>query len=60
LMMGVVGVALTRFVDNPIQTMLQDSPLWTILFLVLAVAGIIVQLRAAPVPEIDTYASSRI
>ena len=60
LMMGVIGVALTRFVDNPIQTMLQDSPLWAILFIVLAVAGIIVQLRAAPVPEIDTYAGSRI
>ena len=37
LMMGVVGVALTRFVDNPIRTMLQDSPIWTILFLVLVV-----------------------
>jgi hypothetical protein len=60
LMMGVIGVALTRFVDNPIQTMLQDSPLWAILFIVLAVAGIIVQLRASPVPEIDTYAGSRI
>ena len=57
LMMGVVGVALTRFVDNPIQTMLQDSPLWTILFLALAIGGIIVQLRAAPVPELDSYAS---
>jgi hypothetical protein len=60
LMMGVIGVSLTRFLDNPIQTMLQDSPLWTILFLVLAIAGIIVQLRAAPVPEIDTYASTGI
>jgi hypothetical protein len=60
LMMGVIGVTLTRFLDNPIQTMLQDSPLWTILFLVLAIAGIIVQLRAAPAPEIDTYASTGI
>jgi hypothetical protein len=57
LMMGVVGVALTRFVDNPIRTMLQDSPIWTILFLVLVVGGIIVQLRATPVPELDSYAS---
>ena len=57
LMMGVVGVALTRFVDNPIRTMLQDSPIWTILFLVLFVGGIIVQLRATPVPELDSYAS---
>ncbi len=58
LMMGVVGVAITRFVDNPIQTMLQDSPLWTILFLALAIGGIIVQLRAAPVPELDSYVST--
>ncbi len=57
LMMGVVGVALTRFVDNPIRTMLQDLPIWTILFLVLVVGGIIVQLRATPVPELDSYAS---
>ena len=58
LMMGVVGVGLTRFVENPIQTMLQDSPIWTILFLVLAIGGILVQLRAAPVPEIDGYAGA--
>ena len=58
LMMGVVGVAITRFVDNPIQTMLQDSPLWTILFLALAIGGIIVQLRAEPVPELDSYAGA--
>lgn len=49
LMMGVVGVALTRFVDNPIRTMFQDSPIWAILFLALVIGGIIVQLRSATV-----------
>ena len=57
MMMGVVGVALTKFVNDPIRTMLQDSPIWTILFLALAIGGIVVQLRAVPVPELDTYAS---
>ena len=57
LMLGVVGVGLVRFLDNPIQSMLQNSPLWTILFLVLVVAGIIVQLRATPPAELDTYAT---
>lgn len=57
LMLGVVGVGLVRFLDNPIQSMLQNSPLWTILFLVLVVAGIIVQLRATPPAEFDAYAS---
>jgi len=57
LMMGVVGVALTKFVDNPIQTMLQDSPIWAILFLALAIGGIVVQLRAVPIPYLDSQAS---
>ena len=56
LMMGVVGVSLTRFVENPIRLMLQDSWAWTVLFLVLAIGGIFVQLRGVPVPEIDGYA----
>lgn len=58
LMMGVVGVGLTRFVENPIRVMLQDSWIWTILFLVLVIGGIIVQLRTPPVPEIDGYAGA--
>jgi hypothetical protein len=57
LMLGVVGVGLVRFLDNPIQSMLQNSPLWTILYLVLVVGGIIVQLRTTPPAEFDTYAS---
>lgn len=57
LMLGVVGVALIKFLDNPIKTMLDDSPLWTILYLVLVVSGIVVQLRAPTVPELETTAS---
>jgi hypothetical protein len=58
LMMGVVGVGLTRFVENPIRVMLQDSWIWTILFLALVIGGIIVQLRTPSVPEIDGYAGA--
>jgi hypothetical protein len=54
LMMGVLGVGLTRFVENPIRVMLEDSPIWTILFLALVIGGVIVQFRAAPVPELDS------
>lgn len=57
MMLGVVGVSLVNFLENPISVMLQDSPLWTILFLALVVGGILVQLRAAPVQEIDGYSS---
>jgi len=42
--LGVGGVALAKFIENPIRTMLNDKPIWTIIFLVLAVAGIVVQI----------------
>jgi len=53
LMMGVVGMSLVKFFDNPISLMLQDSPWWTLLFLVLVIGGILVQLRASPVAEME-------
>lgn len=53
MMVGVVGMSLVRFTENPIQTLLQDSPIWTILFLLLAIGGIIVQLRTPAVAELD-------
>jgi len=54
LMLGVVGVALTQFIDNPIQTLLQDSPLWAVLYIILVICGVVVQLKANPVAELDT------
>jgi len=57
MMLGVVGVALVKFLNNPIQTLLDDNPLWTILYLVLVIGGIVVQLRAAPVAELEPSAS---
>ncbi len=53
MMLGVVGMALLKFLENPIRTLLDDSPLWTILFLLLAVGGIIVQLRTSSLPRLD-------
>jgi len=55
LMLGLGGMALAKFFENPIQRMLSDSPLWTILFLVLAVAGIVVQIRATRAWELEPY-----
>jgi hypothetical protein len=53
MLVGAGGLALTRFVENPIGLMLQDSPFWTILYLALVAGGIFVQLRAPAVPAID-------
>jgi hypothetical protein len=50
MLVGVVGMAMVRFTENPIQTMLQDSPIWTILFLILVFSGVIVQLRTSAMP----------
>ena len=58
LMMGVVGMSLLKFFENPIRLMLEDSPWWTLLYLVLAIGGIIVQLRASPVGEVDNLSVS--
>jgi hypothetical protein len=53
MMLGAGGLALTSFVENPIGLMLQDSPLWTILYLVLVAGGIFVQLRSPALPVVD-------
>jgi hypothetical protein len=56
LMLGAGGVALAQFVENPIRVMLQDSPLWTVLFLALVVSGILVQLKAPTMEVPAQYA----
>ena len=45
LMFGAAGMTLAKFADNPIRSMLSGSPIWAILFIVLAIAGIVLQLR---------------
>ena len=55
LMFGITGVALAKFFNNPIRHALSDSPLWTILFLVLAIGSIVVQIMTTRPYEIEPY-----
>lgn len=55
LVLGVDGVELARVGGNPVQTLLQGSPFWTIIFLLMAVAGMFVQWRAGQYYTIEPY-----
>ena len=55
LMFGMIGMTLAKFFENPIRLALQDSPLWTIFFLILAVAGIVVQIMTTRGWEMEPY-----
>ena len=55
LMFGITGVALAKFFENPIRFALQDSPLWTIVFLVVAIAGIALQIMTTRAWELEPY-----
>ena len=55
LMFGYIGMALAKFVDNPIRFALNDSPLWTIVFLVLVVLGVAAQIYSTRAFEIEAY-----
>lgn len=55
LMFGYIGMTLAKFVENPIQFALKDSPLWTIVFLVLAGLGIAAQIYSTRTFEIEAY-----
>ena len=43
---GVEGFELARLSENPLGTLFSGSPIWAILFVVMAIAGIVVQLQA--------------
>jgi hypothetical protein len=58
MMVGVVGMSMAKFLENPIQTVLQNSPWWALLFLVLAGAGFYVQFKAPPVMEVPEELTS--
>jgi uncharacterized membrane protein len=55
LMFGYLGMTLAKFVDNPIRFALNDSPLWTIVFLVLVALGIVAQIYSTRAYEIEEY-----
>jgi len=55
LMFGFIGMTLAKFFENPIRNALDDSPLWTIFFLILAAAGIVLQIMMTRTYEIEPY-----
>jgi hypothetical protein len=55
LLLGVEGVSVAQASTDPIRTMLQGSPLWSIIFVLMAAAGVIVQLRAGRNYQIQAY-----
>lgn len=55
LMFGYRGMTLANFFDNPIRVALNDSPLWTIVYLVLLALGIVAQIYSTRAYEIEAY-----
>jgi hypothetical protein len=55
LVVGVEHVQLLTLAENPVQAGLNAAPIWTILFLVMAVAGIASQIQVNRSLEIEAY-----
>mgnify|MGYP001170208654 CR=1 FL=1 len=55
LALGVGGVQLMRLLDTPLKALLDNSPIWTILFLIMAGIGIAAQIRVNRAIEIEAY-----
>jgi len=55
LMFGYIGMTLAKFFENPIRLALNDSPLWTIFFLILGAAGIAVQIMTTRTYVVEAY-----
>jgi hypothetical protein len=55
LVLGITGASLARLITNPVQLILKNSWWWTLVFLVLAVAGIVIQLRSTREWELEPY-----
>jgi hypothetical protein len=55
LMFGYIGMTLAKFFENPIRFALNDSPLWTIFFLVMAGLGIAAQIISTRAFEVEAY-----
>jgi hypothetical protein len=55
LLFGAAGLSLARLFTDPVRVALENSPLWTIFFLVLAGAGIVVQIMSTRYIELEPY-----
>lgn len=55
LMLGVGGASLVQLVEHPVRLLWQTSPFMAIVFVLLAIAGIAVQIQANRRFEIETY-----
>lgn len=55
LMLGAEGMAMVDLTDEPVRAMLNAGPLWAILFLGLAAAGIVIQLMSTRAYIPETY-----
>ncbi|MFN2203491.1 MAG: hypothetical protein ACK2UO_20005 [Caldilineaceae bacterium] len=55
LMLGAQGLATVELTDAPIKAMLNAGPIWAILFLVMAIGGIVVQIASTRTYYLETY-----
>lgn len=55
LTLGIGGMALAKLFENPVRTVLESSPIWAILFLILAIGGIVVQIMHNRAWDIEPY-----
>jgi len=55
IMLGVGGVSLLQLAESPVRLLWQASPFMAIVFVLLAVTGIVVQIQANRRFEIETY-----
>ena len=55
IMLGVGGVSLLQLAESPLRLLWQTSPFMAIVFVVLAIAGIAIQIRANRRFEIESY-----
>lgn len=55
LLLGVEGVSMAQAIADPIRTMLQGSLLWSIVYVVMAAAGIFVQFSAGRNYTMEAY-----
>ena len=55
LAVGVTGLAFAQLAANPVQAIMNDSFIWTLLFLVMAIAGIALQIAANRTYTIVAY-----
>ena len=55
LMLGAQGMAMVDLTDAPVKAILNAGPLWAILFIAMAIGGIIVQFMSTRVYVIESY-----